>query len=130
MKIALPLLICTVTFLLLDLTWISLVIKPLYNHHFSDQLRLPYPQLLGGILAYVCIIGGIYTFGVNSSSTLWHALLFGGLFGAFAYGTYAFTNVAIFTNWPFNIAFIEVLGGTVNCALASVITVYLRHIWL
>lgn len=129
MKIIVSLFLCTITFLLLDISWISLVIKNLYSHHFTEGLQQPHPQIGASILAYICIIGGIYTFGVYSSTDALRALIFGGLFGLFAYGTYAFTNVAIFTNWPFNIAFTEVIGGTVNCALASCVTVYFRNLW-
>jgi uncharacterized membrane protein len=50
------------------------------------------------------------------------SLVWGAVFGFASYGTYAFTCLAIFNNWPVSIAVMEVCWGIFVCGITSYIT--------
>ena len=58
------------------------------------------------------------------------ALLMGGLFGLFAYGTYDLTNLATLRNWSVGVSILDMAWGIVISALAStggyVLSVYME----
>ncbi len=47
------------------------------------------------------------------------AVIFGALFGFFAYATYDLTNLATTKNWPLKLAVVDMIWGTVLSAKVS-----------
>lgn len=117
-----------IVFLALDLTWITWVIKKLYAVQFGSLLHQPYPRLGASALAYLCILIGIFYFGIlGGQGQSLRALGAGALFGFCSYGIYAFTNLAVFEPWTFKVAIFEVMGGTINCGLtAGLVSLFFR----
>jgi uncharacterized membrane protein len=110
-----------VVFLLLDTTWITLVVSPLYKSQLG-AIVLDKPSLPPAIVFYLLYMAGLVFFGVlpalREQSWL-TGLVFGGLYGFFAYITYAMTNLAILKGWTGLVASSDVGWGTVVSAITA-----------
>ena len=58
------------------------------------------------------------------------ALLWGGLFGLFAYGTYDLTNLATLKTWSLKLSLIDMAWGVSVSAASSAIACALAMRWL
>ncbi len=107
--------------LALDLFWLGVVAKPLYSKGIG-HLMADAPQLVPAALFYLLFPLGLVLFAVlpQAASGEWtKALLWGALFGFFAYATYDLTNLATLKNWPVNLALMDMAWGTAVSAVAS-----------
>ncbi len=121
-KLLLGYLLTTIVFFAIDMLWLGLIAKGLYN------------KLLGGLLAdqvnwtaaiifYLLFIIGIFIFAIMpavSKESFSHALLYGALFGFFTYATYDMTNLATLKGWPVQVVIIDVIWGAVLTASVSI----------
>ncbi|GLI70811.1 hypothetical protein VaNZ11_015698, partial [Volvox africanus] len=57
-----------VVFILLDVTWITLVGGSIYKTVLGNFLRST-PQIVPGLLAWVCIVGSVYLFALPNTRT-------------------------------------------------------------
>jgi len=117
-------LISFITFLVLDLVWLTLIAKDFYAKHIGF-LMSPTINWAAAIVFYLLFIIGIILFvvtpAINQQS--WrHALLYGALFGLITYGTYDLTNLATMKNWPLIVTIVDMIWGTTLSASISVIT--------
>lgn len=106
----------------LDLIWLGVVAKPLYQQGIG-HLMAAAPKLVPAGVFYLLFPLGLLLFAVvpQAASGEWHKpLLWGALFGFFAYATYDLTNLATLKNWPLNLALIDMTWGSVVSGLASV----------
>ena len=107
-------LLTALVFFAVDLVWLGLVARDLYQRflgHLLGDVRWGV-----AVVFYLLFIVGIFIFAIvpaveRGSAT--HALLMGGLFGFFTYGTYDLTNLATLAGWPLGIVFIDIAWGTV-----------------
>jgi len=109
-------------FALFDLLWLGFIAK----HFYQSQLA----HLLGpvnwyaAIVFYFIFIGGILFFAVLPAldkQSVWHALIYGAVFGFVAYATYDLTNMATLKDWPLMVTVVDIIWGAVLCAgVASV----------
>jgi len=132
MSILLPFLITTLVFIAIDLIWLGIIAKPLYQHFMGHLLR-PSPHWPVAILFYFLFILGMLIFSIFpaiSQKSVTHALLMGGLYGFFTYMTYDLTNWAVLKNWPGKIVIIDILWGSVlSLSVSGMSTwIYLRLI--
>ena len=101
-------------FFLIDMTWFGLVAQRFYQSQIGFLLGpVNWPA---AIIFYLLYIVGIIIFAVTPAITSGHwqtALLYGALFGFFAYGTYDLTNLATVKNWPLLITFADMAWGVV-----------------
>jgi len=107
--------------LVLDLLWIGVIAKPLYQqgigHLMADQ-----PRLGVAVAFYLMYAVGLVVFAVNQGGSAgdWKsAMLYGALFGFFAYATYDLTNLATLRNWPVSLALIDMAWGTAVSAVCA-----------
>ena len=82
------------------------------------------PQVNWGaaILFYLLFIIGIVLFAVRPALELqspMRALVYGALFGFFAYATYDLTNLATVRDWPVIVTVIDLIWGTVLCGAVA-----------
>lgn len=104
--------------LVLDLLWIGIVARGLYQADLGHLLR-PQPNLLAAAAFYLLYPLGLVIFSGLTDGNWSRALLFGALFGFFAYMTYDLTVVAVMRDVPWRIALIDLAWGTVVSGVAS-----------
>jgi uncharacterized membrane protein len=104
----------------IDLVWLGLIAKPLYQQGIG-HLMAAEPKLTAGALFYLLYPVGLMVFAVIPGSSLaWgDTALKAALFGFFAYATYDLTNLATLKNWPISLALIDMAWGTAVSAVAA-----------
>ncbi|GIL85500.1 hypothetical protein Vretimale_13403 [Volvox reticuliferus] len=107
-----------VMFVLLDVTWITLVGGAIYKSVLGSMLR-PTPQVVPGLLAWVCIVGSVYMFALPNTKNPAAAVRQGLLLGLCLYGTYEFTNLSILVPWTWALALVDTAWGSIACGAAA-----------
>ena len=108
--------------LVLDLLWIGVIAKPLYQQGIG-HLMAEQPRLSAALAFYLLYPAGLVLFAVIQGGPAdgWkNAALYGALFGFFAYATYDLTNLATLRNWPVSLALIDMAWGTAVSAVCAV----------
>ena len=120
-KLLLSYLLTTVVFFAIDLLWLGVVAKGLYDkwlgHLLADKVNWT-----AAIIFYLLFIVGIFIFAILPAvekDSVWRAILMGALFGFFTYATYDLTNLATLANWPMKIVFVDIAWGMVLTASVS-----------
>lgn len=101
-------------FLAIDAIWLSQIATRFYFDRIG-HLLMDKPNLGAAAVFYIIYVVGILIFAVLPalrSESFWHALVYGGLFGFFAYLTYDMTNYATMRDCPFTVVVVDVLWGT------------------
>ncbi|MEQ9412995.1 MAG: DUF2177 family protein [Cyclobacteriaceae bacterium] len=121
LKLIISYLLTAVVFFAIDLLWLGVVAKGLYNKYLgnllSDQINWP-----AAIIFYLLFIVGIFIFAILPAvdkASLSKAIVLGALFGFFTYATYDLTNLATLKGWPLTIVFIDITWGSVLTATVS-----------
>lgn len=110
----------SVLFLAIDLIWLLVISKPIYQNYLGDLLGPA--KLVPAVLFYVIYIIGVIFFVVHPAldkGSLSYALVAGGLLGLLCYGTYDLTNLATLKGWPVFVTVIDLLWGTFITATTS-----------
>ncbi|MEI6267105.1 MAG: DUF2177 family protein [bacterium] len=99
-------------FFAIDMLWIGVIAKDLYFKTIPGLS--PQPNWFAAIIFYLLYIIGILIFAVlpNLDKGWQQALIYGALFGFFAYATYDLTNYAVMKSWPLSITLIDLAWGT------------------
>lgn len=123
--------LCTAgVFLAIDFLWLGFVAKNFYanqlDHLMADQVSF---AVAGGF--YLVYAIGIVIFAVAPAleNGQWtHALLYGALFGFFAYATYDFTNQATLKDWPVIVTIVDVSWGTFITGISATAGFFLTRL--
>jgi uncharacterized membrane protein len=118
MKIIYLYLLIIPVFFAIDMIWLGLAARGFYRNNLGHLLR-PDVNWAAAIVFYLLYIAGIMIFAIMPAledNSLRHAVLFGGLFGFFAYATYDLTNLATLKAWPLNVAVVDIIWGIVLTA--------------
>ena len=121
MKALLVYLITVPIFFIIDLVWLGVIAKGFYQKHLGYLMR-PQVNWAAAILFYLLFIIGIILFAVRPALELqspMRALVYGALFGFFAYATYDLTNLATVRDWPVIVTVIDLIWGTVLCGAVA-----------
>ncbi len=128
--------ITVVVFLVVDLTYLGLVMPSFYKSQLGSLARRQNDTLAplwwAAILVYLLIPAGIILFAlpkVGSGGTTFSAFAWGFLFGVVVYGIYDFTNLATLSGWPVKLSFADTAWGGVLCATVTAVAFRL-HRWL
>jgi uncharacterized membrane protein len=108
-------------FFAIDLLWLGVVAKPLYQKHLGEILA-PNVHWKAAAAFYLIYIAGILVFAVVPAldkASAGRAVLWGLLFGIFTYATYDLTNMATLPRWPLTIALIDIAWGMTLCAAVA-----------
>ena len=123
-------LLTTIVFLLIDMAWLGLIAKNIYQKYLGNFLT-DKVNWTAALIFYLIYIVGISIFAiypsVNKDSAL-NAILMGGLFGLFTYATYDLTNLATLKDWPLPIVFIDIIWGIVLTAIVSLSGFYIAKL--
>ena len=105
----------------LDSVWLTLTANRLYRPLIGD-IMLDGFRLAPAIAFYALHLAGIVIFAIRPAlfARRWTtALIFGALFGFFAYGTYDLTNQATLKIWSTAITIADMAWGSVLTAIAA-----------
>lgn len=101
-------------FFTIDFIWLSRVAQKFYADQIGTLL-LEKPNIAAAAGFYLIYIVGIIIFAIApamKSGSANYALLFGALFGFFAYATYDMTNFATLKNWSAYVVIVDIAWGT------------------
>lgn len=119
-------------FFAIDMLWLGVIARNLYQNSLGHLLA-PSVNWPVAITFYLLFLVGLSVFVIVPALTeqnILHALLYGALFGFFTYATYDLTNWATLAGWPWKIALIDMLWGTVLSASVAGITYSLANIFI
>jgi uncharacterized membrane protein len=120
-------LIAVPIFFIIDLTWLGVIAKDLYQKHMGHLMR-PMPNWPVAVLFYLLFIIGLVIFVISPAmkNNSWsYALLYGALFGFFTYMTFDLTSLAVLKDWPWKIVIIDIIWGIVLSSSVSVVTYFI-----
>ncbi len=107
-----------VLLLVIDAVWLWLAALPMFRAALGQDL-LTF-RAAPGVLFYLLYAAGILTFVVPAGAGGWQfTLLYGALFGLFAYGTYDLTNYATLKPWTLQLAASDMAWGMVLTAASA-----------
>ncbi len=116
-------------FFAIDLVWLGLVAKNLYqsqlSHLLSKSVNWP-----AAIIFYLLFILGIIIFATIPAlkdKSIITALVLGGAFGFFCYMTYDLTNLSTLKNWPLTLSIIDIIWGTILSASVAAASFYISQ---
>ncbi len=119
--------ITLVVFFAIDILWLGLVAKNLYQQYLGDFMRAS-TNWTAAILFYMVYIGGLMFFVIYPAlerGSWSYALLTGALFGLITYATYDMTNLATLKDWPIFITVVDITWGTVLNALTALVSFFI-----
>lgn len=114
-------------FLVIDLVWLGVVAKNLYQNQLGELMR-PDTIWPAAILFYVLFLVGLIYFAINpaiEAQSLSLAVKNGALYGFFTYMTYELTNYAVIKDWPVALVVPDIIWGTVLAAAVSSATYWI-----
>lgn len=116
-----------IAFLLIDYIWLKYVALSFYRGHIG-HLMTDKPNLGIALVFYLVYVVGVIILAVypaleKQSWTI--ALLYGGLLGFVAYGTYDITNLATLKGWPPIVAIVDIAWGTLLTASVATISYFI-----
>ena len=117
-------LIATVYFILIDITFINLVIVKIYKSNLPDFVEIGF-KAIPAVLFYLIFLSGLLYFSIipNKTYSINQALVSGGMYGLTTYATYALTVFAVMNIFNWNIVVSDVIWGIFLSATVSVLTV-------
>lgn len=113
-------------FLVIDFIWLKYVALSFYRSNIG-HLMTDKPNLAVAGLFYLFYVIGVIVLAVNPAleKQSWMiAMLYGGLLGLVAYGTYDITNLATLKDWPPIVTIIDMIWGTVLTASVATISYF------
>ena len=120
-KLIISYLLTTVVFFAIDLLWLGVLAKGLYNKYLGNFLT-DQVNWTAAIIFYLLFIVGIFIFAILPAvdkGSLGNAIVMGALFGFFTYATYDLTNLATLKGWPLPIVLIDITWGSILTASVS-----------
>lgn len=118
-------------FAVIDTLWLGTMASKIYRPLLGDILIQNF-RVVPAIVFYAFYAVGLTLFAVGPAlkSGQWTtALIWGALFGLFAYGTYDLTNYATLRNWGLRITLIDMVWGTFVSGTAGTLA-YFAAAWL
>jgi len=123
--------IAFVVFFVIDLIWLGIIAKDLYQKQIGHLLKQDV-NWYAAIIFYLLFIAGLVYFvllpNVGPDSSVLKVILAGAIFGFITYATYDLTNLATLKDWPIQITIIDLAWGTFLGASTSTITYLLYNL--
>lgn len=108
-------LLTLLAFLLIDMLWLGLFARGLYQRYIGGLMRSPV-NWYAALAFYLVFIAALIFFAVRPAITAAsgvRALLYGAFFGLVTYATYDLTNLATLKGWSLTISLVDMLWGMV-----------------
>lgn len=120
-----------VSLLVVDIP-VLILLNPLWKKTvFGVQHKELIPNKYYAFITYILLTYGLYMYvykNINKNDWKNDTLVKGFIFGIVIYGVFDFTNLAIFSNYPFNTAIIDTLWGGLLMAITTNFVYYLFEI--
>ena len=122
---------------ILDGLWLGVIAREFYKGRIGPLLLDP-PNWTAAAFFYLVHAAGIVVFpvamaagvGSGAGAGSWTtALLYGALFGFFAYAVYDLTNLATLRGWSPAVTIVDLAWGTAATALAAVAAHYGKNVF-
>ena len=111
-----------ILFLGLDAAGLTTIIKPAFERQLGDWL-LESPRYGPALVFYLFYVVGVLFFvslpAIRNDTGLVTVFLTAALFGAVAYGTYEFSNLATLKNWAWSMVALDMVWGTLLTAVSA-----------
>ena len=110
-------------FFIIDIIWLGFVATRFYTDRLG-HLLLEQPNWGAAFVFYALYVAGIVIFAVAPAlreESAGHALVFGALFGFFAYATYDMTNYATLRDWPLAVSLVDMAWGTALTGVSALL---------
>lgn len=133
MKLLIAYIAALVAFFVIDIVWITLVVVDAYRTQLGDFI-INDPRIAPAVAFYMLYVGGLVMLGARPALKEQSAKLAlgnGAMLGLFAYGTYALTNYAMFTQWSWHLVWTDLLWGVFISSVVSLVAYLVarpRHI--
>lgn len=117
-------LVALVTFVAIDMAWLSVMAPRFYKPTLGD-IAISGVNLPPAIAFYLLYPVGLLIFAIVpalKAGSMGNALIYGALFGFFTYATYDLTNQATLRNWTTQLTLVDVAWGSLLGAVASAVT--------
>jgi len=115
--------------LLIDIPVISLLFKNRWEKTVQNIQGSPLQiRTLYAFITYILIPIGLFIFvypKIDNNNWIQTSILYGFLFGFISYGIFDFTNLAILSKYPLDLAIIDSVWGGILCAIVVTITKYI-----
>ena len=99
----------------LDAIYLTATQKIMTNQITAIQHAPVQFRIIGAVVCYICLIGGLYYFILREHRSIFSAFLF----GIVIYGVYESTNYAILKRWKWEIMVMDTIWGGVLMALTA-----------
>ncbi|MGQ3891379.1 DUF2177 family protein [Legionella sp. CNM-4043-24] len=121
--------LCLFVFFFLDMLWLGLIAKNMYQTAYAPWLRLTDGQLQpvwwAASLVYLLLALAVVVFVLPMADYgIGHSLFYGALFGLITYGVYDMTTYSIFKDWPLSVTLIDWVWGVVLCSSTATIAAW------
>lgn len=126
-RYAISYVVTLIVFLAIDFVWLSSMANVLYKPVLKDILE-PNFRIAPAIVFYALFPLGLVIFGVAAgirTGNWTDALLYGALFGFFAYATYDLTNHATLRNWETKLTVLDMAYGALTSGVAAAAGYYI-----
>jgi len=114
--------------LLIDSIYI-IGLKKIHSTTIQNIQKSPLQLKVLPALAFYCIAPLAYIYFIQplSKDDIGKIGMYAGIMGLLMYGTFDFTNLALFTNFPTSYALMDTTWGIIAITLASLITHYIHR---
>ena len=103
-------------FIGLDGIWLKFISTSFYQSHIG-HLMSETPDFRAALLFYLLFLVGLHFFVIHPQhdAPLKKVALHGAFFGCVTYATFDLTSVAVFKDFPYLVAFVDLLWGSFLC---------------
>lgn len=131
MTYAVSYLAALIFFLTVDIVWIKMVMRPIFERSVG-MLLLETPRMGAAAAFYLLYVAGILYLAVVpavNADSIRIAVLNGAIVGFLAYGTYEATNLATLRGWTVEMLMIDIAWGATLTATTACVG-YLAYRWI
>lgn len=110
-----------IVFMTIDLIWLGVVAKNLYNKYLG-YIMTKNINWMAAIIFYIIFVIGMLLFVIQpalAKDSVQYLILYGMAYGFVTYATYDLTNLATLKDWPLEITIIDLIWGTTLSTLTT-----------
>lgn len=107
--------------LVVDIIWLSVVAKPLYQQGIGHLMAIQ-ANLLYASLFYLIYVFGLVKLAVTPyalTSGIKNTFIAGAGVGFFVYASYDLTNLALLKDWPLGLSLLDITWGTLISGVSA-----------